>query len=34
MRELHLDLLTFTPRRHVGLGLGDIARNVSSVLAN
>ena len=28
MCEQHLDLRTFTPRRHVGLGLGDIARNV------
>ena len=29
-----LDLLTFTPRRHIGLGLGDVSRNVSGVLAN
>jgi hypothetical protein len=34
MREQHLDLLTFTPRRHVGLGLGDVARNVPGVLVN
>ena len=34
MREQHLDLLTFTPRRHVGLGLGDVARHVSGVLVN
>ena len=34
MGEQHLDLLTFTPRRHVGLSLGDVARNVSGVLVN
>jgi hypothetical protein len=34
MCEQHLDLLTFTPRRHVGLSLGDVARNVSGVLVN
>ena len=34
MREQHLDLLTFTPRRHVSLGLGDVARHVSGVLVN
>jgi hypothetical protein len=34
MRKQHLDLLTFTPRRHVGLGLGDVARHVSGVLVN
>ena len=32
MRKQHLDLLAFTPGRHVGLGLGDVARHVSSVL--
>ena len=34
MREQHLDLLTFTPRRHVGLGLGDVARHVSGGFVN
>src|SRR5665647_789832 len=34
MIEQHLDLLSFTPRRHVGLGLGDVARHVSGVLVN
>jgi len=31
VREQHLDLLPFTARRHVGLGLGDVARNVSGL---
>jgi hypothetical protein len=34
MCEQHLDLLTFTSRRYVGLGLGDGARNVSGVLVD
>ena len=34
MCEQHLDLLPFTPRRHVGLSLGDIARNVSGVFVD
>jgi hypothetical protein len=31
VREQHLDLLPFTAQRHVGLGLRDIARNVSGL---
>jgi hypothetical protein len=34
MCEQHLDLLPFAPRRHAGLSLGDVARNVSGVLVN
>jgi hypothetical protein len=34
MREQYLDLLTFTPRRHVGLSLGDFARHVSGVFVD
>ena len=34
MCEQHLDLLAFTPRRHVGLSLGDITRNVSSLFVD
>jgi hypothetical protein len=31
MCEQHLDLFPFTPRCHVGLCLGDIARDISGV---
>ena len=34
MCEQHLDLLPFAPRRDVGLGLGDVARNVSGVFVD
>jgi hypothetical protein len=34
LREEHFDLLPFTPRRHVSVGLGDFARNVSSLFVD
>ena len=34
MCEQHLDLLTFAPRRHVGLSLGDVTLHVSDVLVD
>ena len=34
VREEHFDLLPFTPRRHIGIGLSDFARNVSSLFVD
>jgi hypothetical protein len=34
VREQHLDLLPFTPRPDIGIGLRDVARNVSGLFVD